>query len=148
VESYQHLAAEPQPQPSQKRPAKLVSPCYAEQKNNAFVRNYVGYARFDTDAELEALARVYESLCPLLNYFIPNKKLLSKTTVGSKTIKTYDGPKTPYQRLIDSPLLTNEAKAKLTTAKALYNPVVLQQNVHRAVSTLLATHQSKVTFSK
>jgi hypothetical protein len=46
---------------------------YAEQKNNAFVRNYIGYYRYDTDKELAALAEVYRHLCPLLNFFIPNK---------------------------------------------------------------------------
>jgi hypothetical protein len=120
--------------------------CYAEQKNNAFVRNYVGYYRFDTDAELAALQCVYQYLCPLINFFTPNKKLISKTSVGSKTVKKYDMPKTPYQRLLNSSI-SDDAKARLTALFSLYNPVVLQHNVHRAVNSLLATHRAKVTFS-
>jgi hypothetical protein len=121
--------------------------CYAEQKNNAFVRNYVGYYRYDTDRELAALAEVYRHLCPLVNFFIPNKKLISKTTVGSKTIKKYDSPKTPYQRLLEANT-TQQEKDTLAAMHQLYNPVELQQNVHVAVNALLAAHKAKVTFSK
>ena len=117
--------------------------CFAEQKNNAFVRNYVGLARYDTDREYDALGQVYEYLCPLLNFFVPNKKLLSKTTEGSKTVKTYDKElKTPYQRLMESNI-PQEQKDRLTATKALYNPVQLQQNVHRAVNALIAAHKAK-----
>jgi hypothetical protein len=121
--------------------------CFAEQKNNAFVRNYVGHGRYDTEAELAALNRVYESLCPLLNFFIPNKRLVSKTTVGSKTVKKYDLPRTPYQRLMGSPL-DEETKARLAAERALYNPVELQYKVNKAIDGLLAAHTAKVTFSK
>jgi hypothetical protein len=59
--------------------------------------------------------------------------LLSKTTSGSKTVKTYDrNLKTPYQRLMESSI-PQELKDRLTTTRALYNPVHLQQNVHRAI---------------
>jgi hypothetical protein len=94
--------------------------CFAEQKNNAFVRNYIGYARFDTDAEFRALARVYQSLCPLINFFIPSKKLLSKTSVGSKTVKVYEVPKTPCQRLLESDLVPAELKVRLRAQPGLF----------------------------
>ncbi|GHV96108.1 hypothetical protein AGMMS50293_24280 [Spirochaetia bacterium] len=117
--------------------------CFAEQKNNAFVRNYVGLARYDTDKEYEALGRVYAYLCPFLNFFVPNKKLLSKKTEGSKTIKTYDKElKTPYQRLMESSI-PQDQKDRLAAARALYNPVQLQQNIHRAVNALIAAHKDK-----
>jgi hypothetical protein len=129
------------------RPRHSNDNCYAEQKNNAFVRNYVGYYRYDTDKELAALAEVYRYLCPLVNFFTPNKKLVSKTTAGSKTVKKYDSPKTPYQRLLEANT-TQLEKDKLTALRQLYNPVELQQNVHVAVNALLAAHKAKVTFSK
>jgi hypothetical protein len=121
--------------------------CYAEQKNNAFVRNYVGYSRYDTGEELAALNRVYESLCPLLNYFMPNKRLVSKTTAGPKTIRKYDQPKTPYQRLMESSL-PEETKARLAAERSLFNPVELQYNVNKASDELQTIHKAKVTFSK
>jgi hypothetical protein len=120
----------------------------AEQKNNAFVRNYVGYWRYDTREECDALNHVYRFLCPLANFFIPNRKLLRKTRVGSKTVKVYDKAlKTPCQRLMESSL-TEQEKAGLSAQRALLNPVELQYNLNQAIDNLLAVHKAKVTFSK
>jgi hypothetical protein len=78
--------------------------CFVEQKNNACVRNFIGYDRFSSFAERDALALVYRSLCPLLNYFMPTRKLLSKTRIGCKIKKVYDAKIiSPYQRLLASP---------------------------------------------
>jgi len=82
-----------------------------------------------------------------LNFFIPNKRLVSKTTVGSKTVKKYDQPKTPYQRLMESSL-PEETKARLAAERALYNPAELQYTVNKAIDGLLAARKAKVTFSK
>jgi hypothetical protein len=122
--------------------------CFAEQKNNAFVRNYVGFLRYDTLKECDALNRVYEFLCPLVNYFIPNKKLLQKTKVGSKVVKVYDKElKTPYRRLMESSL-TDAEKERLTAQRVLLNPVELQYNLNHAIDNLLEIYKAKVTFSK
>jgi hypothetical protein len=43
---------------------------------------------------------------------------------------------------------TQQEKNALTATRSLYNPVELQQNVHRAVNALLAAYKAKVTFSK
>jgi hypothetical protein len=72
---------------SQSRSYHKNDDCFAEQKNNAFVRNYVGYRRYDTREELDALTCVYRFLCPLANFFIPTRKLLHKTRVGSKPVE-------------------------------------------------------------
>jgi hypothetical protein len=130
------------------RPHHKNDNCFAEQKNGAVVRNYVGYARFDTPRELSALATVYQSLAPLLNFFIPGKKLLEKTSIGSKTIKRYSQPTTPFQRLIESTHLSQEVKDRLVQQRALLNPVSLQYAVHNAVRALFTAHKAKVTFSK
>jgi hypothetical protein len=45
-------------------PYKKNDNCFVEQKNIKYVRDYVGYRRFDTPVELTALARVYQALCP------------------------------------------------------------------------------------
>ena len=76
--------------PYRKNDNCLRHECRVEQKNNSCVRNFVGYSRFSAAAERDALAAVYRSLCPLLNYFIPTQKLLSKTKVGSSVKKVYD----------------------------------------------------------
>lgn len=130
------------------RPHHKNDNCFAEQKNGAVVRNYVGYARFDTQEEFAALINVYKYLTLFLNFFCPGKKLVSKTSLGSKTKKIYDKPKTPFLRLMESPHLSQEIKDKLAGQRALLNPVDLQYAVHKAVAALLAAHKAKVTFSK
>ena len=130
------------------RPRRKNDNCFVEQKNGAVVRNYVGYARFDTPKEYAALTRVYKSLCPLLNFFIPTKKLLGKTSAGSKTVRLYDAPKTPFQRLTESAYLPDEVKVRLAQRRALLNPADLQYDVHKAVRALYDAHKAKVTFLK
>ena len=118
--------------------------CFVEQKNNACVRTYVGYYRFDSPAERDALNVLYQSLCPLLNYFLPTMKLIEKVRVGSKVRKVYEKiPKSPYMRLLESPDLSEEAKAELKRRFMCYNPVLLQQEVHRAVDALMTVYERK-----
>ena len=66
------------------RSRKKNDNCFAEQKNGAVVREYVGYDRFEGAEEQALLAAVYKPLAPLLNFFMPTQKLKSKTRVGSK----------------------------------------------------------------
>jgi hypothetical protein len=43
------------------------------------------------------LAAVYTPLVPVLNFFMPTQKLKSKMRVGSKEIKVYDEPWSPFR---------------------------------------------------
>jgi hypothetical protein len=107
--------------------------CFVEQKNGAVVREYVGYDRLSGFEEQALLAAVYTHLVPLLNFFMPSRKLISKTRVGSKEIKVYDEPRSPLQRLIECAELPQTCKDSLMAQCALYNPVFLQQNVNKAI---------------
>jgi hypothetical protein len=110
--------------------------CFVEQKNGAVVREYIGYDRLEGEALRDRLAAVCRSLVPLLNFFMPTMKLESKVKVGSKEIKKYDAPRSPYQRLMESEALSSEVKAELIRLYGLYNPVRLQHNVNEAVLAL------------
>jgi hypothetical protein len=117
--------------------------CFVEQKNFTCVRNFVGYYRFCAAAERDALADVYRSLCPLLNFFMPTIKLISKTRVGTKIKKVYDKKViSPYQRLMASPDISAETKTELTKRFALYDPVKLQGEVHKAVDALVSHNRA------
>jgi hypothetical protein len=117
--------------------------CHVEQKNDACVRNYLGYYRYDTAAECGGIAEVYRALCPLLNYFLPTVKLVSKTRIGAKIKKVYDEPASPYQRLLASKDLSPAVKAKLTWKYHSYNPVQLQQEVTNAINALVEMNRRK-----
>jgi transposase InsO family protein len=106
---------------------------FVEQKNGAVVREYLGYDRLEGLQEQALLAAVYTPLVPLLNFFMPSQKLKSKTRVGSKEIRVYDEPRSPFQRLIECPELPQACKDALKAQRALYNPVELQQNVNKAI---------------
>lgn len=89
---------------------------YVESRNWTLVRTYVGYRRYNTDAEF----RVLEKLIPLIalkhNYFMPTMKLTNKTRVGGKIYKEYDFH-TPYERMLDRPELAQKQKAALRKIK-------------------------------
>jgi hypothetical protein len=104
-----------------------------EQKNGAVVREYAGYDRLEGREEQTLLAAVYTPLVPLLNFFMPTQKLKSKTRVGSKEIKVYDEPQSPFQRLTENAGLPQEYKDMLKAQCALYNPLELQQNVNKVI---------------
>ena len=105
----------------------------------------MGYARFETQEECDALAQVYEVLCPLLNYFIPTIKLLSKERHGAKIKKVYEQPtKTPYQRLLTDASLSDEIKADLIAIYESLDPIELQLQVNQALDTLVSVHSQKL----
>jgi hypothetical protein len=78
------------------RDHKKSGTCFVEQKNGSVVREYAGYDRLEGLEEQALLAAVYRRLAPLLNFFMPSQKLKSKTRVGSKEIKVYDEPRSPF----------------------------------------------------
>ena len=80
------------------RDRKKNDNCFVEQKNGVAVREYIGYDRHSGFEEQALLAAVYWPLVPLLNFFMPSQKLKSKARVGSKEIKVYDTPRSPFQR--------------------------------------------------
>ena len=96
------------------RPGRKNDNCYVEQKNWSIVRRYAGYARYDTPDMCQTLNQMYRLLSDFNNFFIPSAKLIDKVRIGSKTIKRYDTPKTPYHRLMDSHAITKTTKLKLT----------------------------------
>jgi hypothetical protein len=115
------------------RDQKKNDNCFVEQKNGAVVREYVGYDRLSGFEEQALLAAVYAPLVPLLNFFMPSRKLSGKTRIGSKEIKSYDEPRSPFQRLLECSELPQDCKDTLKAQYGLYNPVELQQNVNKAI---------------
>jgi len=112
------------------RPYRKNRSSHVEQKNYTAVRRYTAYFRYDTEEELELLNRLYDVLCPYLNFFQPQMKLQEKIRVGSKVIKRYDKPKTPYERLIESPNVDEVTKKKLKRKSKKLNPSKLLREIN------------------
>jgi hypothetical protein len=112
--------------------------CFVEQKNGDVIRKTVGYARFEGEAALGALMEVYRCLCPLLNYFYPNKKLERKETLPNGRVKKiYEKQlKTPYARVLEHPDIQDENKDRVRLIKAGLNIVDLQECLDAACNHL------------
>ena len=111
--------------------------CFVEQKNYSVVRRAVGYARYEGSAQLRLLNALYGQLRLYTNFFQPVMKLVRKERFGAKVKKTYDRPRTPYQRLLDSNALSPLAKRELRTQYASLNPAELKRNLSRLQARLL-----------
>lgn len=119
------------------RAGKKNDGCFVEQKNYSVVRRAVGYARYQGSADVRLLNQLYAQLRLYSNFFQPVMKLLSKERHGAKVKKTYDRPRTPYQRLCSSSALSQQAKQQLRAQYADLNPAELKRNIVRLQSRLL-----------
>jgi hypothetical protein len=103
---------------------------HIEQKNYTHIRQWLGYSRFDNPQVVPLLNDLYKTHWRLLhNFFCPSVKLIEKKRVGSKIIKRYDKPKTPYQRLLESNHLDSKIKERLKNQFDSLNPFELRSRV-------------------
>ena len=137
-------------QASRTRPYHKNDNCYAEQKNYDAVRKTVGYFRFDTAQECEALAEVYRWLCPLYNYWMPSFRLVCKNKQeDGRYKKVYEKvPRTPYERLMESQDVSESCKAELERRRSQQNPVELNRNLNKAIALLLKINREKLYGEK
>ncbi|MDI3542541.1 MAG: hypothetical protein PWP57_144 [Candidatus Atribacteria bacterium] len=117
--------------------------CYVEQKNWSIVRRTVGYARYDTEEEVDILNQIYDVLRLYVNMFQPVAKLISKERQGAKVKKIYDTPKTPCQRLLESPDIPEEVKAQLQKTFDELNPAALKREIDRLLRKLTKAYFQK-----
>ena len=131
-----HFLQRPQPVTfTRSRPSRTDDNAHIEQKNWTHVRQWLGYARLDNPASVPLLNALYTTEWRLYhNFFSPSVKLTAKERIGSKTIKRYDPPLTPYQRVLASPHIPAATTRVLTQQFRSLNPFLLR----RAIETKLA----------
>ena len=122
--------------------------CFVEQKNYSVVRRAVGYYRYDTGEELQILNELYGYLRLYTNFFQPVMKLLEKTRIGSKVSKKYDKPRTPYQRVLESPDVPEDRKQQLRKQYATLNPAALKRTITKLQQKLFKIVSMKETLRK
>ena len=105
------------------------------------MRRLVGYARYDTQHQVNQLNALYAVARLYLNHFVPVQKLVAKERQGRKTRKVYDAYKTPYQRVLDSPLVSEKAKRKLRAIHATLDVVQLKRQMDELLDALTPTRQ-------
>ncbi len=125
------------------RPGNSNDGCHVEQKNWAIVRTVVGYHRYDTEAELLLLNKIWILQSKLANYFYPQQKLVSKVRDGAKVSKKYDTATTPHRRSERHESVTAEDKAILADTYAGINPAAVQRQIQALTTELLTITTSK-----
>jgi len=119
------------------RPYKKNDQAHVEQKNYTHVRCLVGYDRIPKRFLAEMLNQIYIELWnPLHNFFLPSMKIVRKVRVGSKIKRTYEKPKTAYQRLLENADMSMEAKKALQQRFSELNPFELKEKLEVALKTL------------
>jgi hypothetical protein len=113
---------------------------HVEQKNWTHVRQWLGYDRLDNPQVVPLLNDLYTQEWRLFhNFFLPSVKLLAKERIASKTIRRYDPPKTPYQRVMESPLVTPATKKELTAQFSALNPFRLRAAIEMKLKKIFQT---------
>ena len=130
------------------RPYHKNDNCHVEQKNWTLVRRLIGYDRLDTPDQQAWLDAFYsDDLRPFANCFQPVMKLVGKETIGQRTRRLYDTPKTPLRRLLDdyaSHVDLNRLRP-LTELYTAASPLTLKRRIDRRLAALpvhLGAHES------
>ena len=124
------------------RPYWKNDQAHVEQKNWSVVRKLLGYDRYETEAELALLRRLYQWLRRWTNHWQPMLKLVGKEREGAKVRKRYDTAQTPYRRVLASAGLPPATRERLDQEHAAYGPTAVWREVEAARAALwrLPTH--------
>ncbi len=117
---------------------------HVEQKNGDIVRKSAFRYRYDTRAELDLLNELWGHVNLRKNLFLPTKKANGwRTTKAGRNTRTYDAPKTPYQRLQTIGILGDQEAERLHALHTSTNPAVLTRNINRIQQALIASAKDK-----
>ena len=112
------------------RPYRKNDNAHVEQKNWTHVRHLFGYDRFEDPKIVDLMNDLYANAwSPYQNYFMPSMKLATKLRIGSKIKKTYEIPKTPFQRVLEAPSIPEPIKIALIERKKSLNPFTLKADI-------------------
>ena len=126
------------------RPNRKNDNAYIEQKNWTHVRKVLGYLRYDTLEELMIINDLYHHELRLYkNFFQPVMKLQSKERIGGRVKRKYDVPRTPYQRLMESEQIPEEAKEELQRIYLSLNPAELKREIDAKLEELYKIYEEK-----
>ena len=136
-----HFSQRPHPiQFTRSRPYHKNDNAHIEQKNWTQVRQWLGYHRFDNPAVVPLLNALYtQEWTQFHNFFCPSVKLIEKQLVAGKTIKRYDIPKTPYQRIREA-RVPDSIKRRLHKQFKTLNPFSLRKKIEQKLK-MIFLHQ-------
>lgn len=126
------------------RPYHKDDNAHVEQKNWTHVRQWLGYHRIDNPVAVHLMNDLYTKEWNWFhNFFCPSVKLLEKRLVAGKTVKKYDTPMTPYQRVLESPYVSASEKRSLQEKFETLNPFNLRRIIENKLKTIYSHRQPK-----
>jgi hypothetical protein len=128
---------------SRSRPYQKNDNCWVEQRNWTHVRKVAGYRRLDTAGELAILRELYQSVTLYKNFFQPTVKLVEKLRVAGKIHRKYDGPRTPFQRVMESRQISREARKSLQAKYESLNVAALHRRIEELRDRLFQATEAK-----
>lgn len=127
---------------SRSRPNRKNDNMYVEERNGHVIRKTVGYLRLDCPEAVDALNAVYNVLAPYLLHFVAVRRTTGKERMGSRYRRTYEkDPRTPYQRILAHPAVSEDAKETLRTEHAQLNPLILKREIEKRLQNLYAVQK-------
>lgn len=128
------------------RPYRSNDNAHVEQKNGDVVRRHAFHYRYDTPAELKLLNELYALVRLRLNLFTATTKATGwRSNRNGKNVRVYDKPRTPYQRVIDSGILTDEKIHELHAQFEAINPAELTRRITAIQTRLIHLAAAKTT---
>ncbi|HEY5222185.1 MAG TPA: DDE-type integrase/transposase/recombinase, partial [Microbacteriaceae bacterium] len=126
------------------RPSHSNDNPFVEQKNGAIVRKSAFNYRYDTDAELALLNRLWPLVNLRKNLFLPTTKVTGwHTTRAGKTVRSYDAPRTPADRVIDSGILLPPDRQRLDVLRESIDLAALTDQISRIQHRLITLAEAK-----
>jgi hypothetical protein len=115
---------------------------FVEQKNATLVRAYLGDARLDSVAQTKTLNELYDKMWTYYNFFQPVMRMTEKSIVptlqgGHRVHRAYDDPRTPFERLCATRLLSQDKKQQLQRQRDQINPRQLRRDIYQLLDKLL-----------
>jgi hypothetical protein len=112
---------------------------HIEGKNWTLIRQYLGYERFDNPKIVKLLNDFYRTeWYYFINFFLTSSKLIKKERVGSKILKKYDKPQTPYERLLKFKEIDKDVKEVLRLQFKKLNPYDLEKQIQKKIGKIYA----------
>ena len=131
---HKHLTGRAVPTPwTRSRAYRKNDNAHCEQKNWTHVRQLFGHERFEHPELVALMNDLYaKEWSQFTNHFKPTFKLVKREQQEGKTKRLYETtPKTPYQRLLESPDIPATTKARLRAEHTRLDPFELKKTIEQ-----------------
>ncbi|HJX76662.1 transposase family protein [Glutamicibacter sp.] len=121
------------------RPYKHNDNAHVEQRNRDWVRKHAFRFRYETPEEMALLNELWTLVDQRKNHLLPMVKANGYGTARSgRRKRTYDAPRTAYQRIIDLKAMDEAHAAELAAINYSLNPAAINRRIAEIQGQLIA----------